>query len=167
MKKQIITIILALFGLSLYAQPAGLNTLYYTYKGEKGVIAMKVPGFVMKLAGRIGDLDQEERQLMRSMRSVRLLTVEDGERYPGLNFTKEVDLSRMKGGYQLLLEVHEDDEDVIIVGREKKGKITDLIVIVGGSDNAMVHVRGRMDSDLLENLAGVAGVNELHYTTQL
>jgi len=39
--------------------------------------------------------------------------------------------------------------------------------VVGGDDNVLVHVRGRMDSDLLENLAEVAGVDELHITAKL
>jgi len=167
MKKSIIIAILALFSFPIFAQPSGLDRLYYTYKGEEGVVAFKVPGFVMKLAGSIADLEHEERQLLRSLRSIKILTIEDASLYPGVNFTEEVNLHRMNGGYQLMLEVHDGDEDVIIAAREKKGKITDLIVIVGGSDNTMVHVRGRMNSDLLENLAEVAGVEELQFTAQL
>jgi hypothetical protein len=167
MKKYIIIAVLALFSFPIFAQPAGLEKLYYTYKGEEGVVAIRVPGFVMKLAGAIADLDHEERALLRSLRSVKVLTIEDASLYPGVNFTEEVNLHHMNGGYQLMLEVHDEDEDVIIAAREKKGKITDLIVVVGGSDNTMVHVRGRMNSDLLENLAGVAGVKELQFTAQL
>jgi len=167
MKKLIFSLLIISTGLTLFAQPAGFNNLYYQYKGEEGVVALKIPGFVMKLAGSIADLDQEERQLLRSLRSVTVLTIEESDLYPGLNFTEEVNLSGMNNGYKLLLEVHEDGEDVIIAAREKSGKLTDLIVVVGGDDNVLVHVRGRMDSDLLENLAGVAGVDELHFTAQL
>ena len=167
MKKQFITAILVLFSLPIFAQPLGLEKLYYTYKGEEGVVAFRVPGFVMKLAGSIADLDHEEKQLLRSLRSVQILTIEDEGLHPGVNFTEEVNIHHMQGGYQLLLEVHDGDEDVIIAAKEKKGKITDLIVLIGGSDNAMVHVRGRMNSDLLENLAGVAGMEELKFTAQL
>jgi hypothetical protein len=66
-----------------------------------------------------------------------------------------------------MLEVHGGDEDVIIAAREKKGKIRDLVVVVGGDDNVLVHVRGRMESDLLENLSEVAGVDELHFTADI
>jgi len=167
MKKYMIAAVLLLLTLPIFAQPLGLEKLYYTYKGEEGVVAFRVPGFVMRLAGSIADLDYEERQLLRSLRSVKILTIEDGTLYPEVNFTEEVNLHRMEGGYQLLLEVHDGDEDVIIAAREKKGKITDLIVLVGGSDNTMVHLKGRMDSDLLENLAGVTGMEELEFTAQL
>lgn len=167
MKKLILSLLIVSTGLTLFSQPAGFDRLYYQYKGEEGVVALKIPGFVMKLAGSIADLDREEKQLLKSLRSVTVLTIEEQDLYPGVNFTEEINLSKMKGDYKLMMEVHEDDEDVIIAAREKNGKLRDLIVIVGGDENVLVHVRGRMESDLLENLAGVAGVDELHFTAQL
>jgi len=128
-------------------------------------VALRVPGIVMRLAASLGDLDREEKALLRSMRSVTVLTIEDSYRYPGLNFTEEI---RLNGDhYQLLMEVHDQDEDVLIAAREKNGKVRDLIVVVGGDENVLVHVRGRMESDLLENLADVAGIDQLHVTAHL
>ena len=167
MKKLIISSAILTFCLTLFAQPAGFDRLYYQYKGEEGVVALKIPGFVMKLAGSIADLDREEKELLRSLRSLSVLTIEESDLYPDLNFTREINLSRMNDAYKILLEVHEADEDVIIAAREKNGKLRDLIVIVGGNENVLVHVRGRMDSNLLENLADVAGVDKLHFTAQL
>ena len=165
MKKLILSLFILSAGLSLFAQPAGFDRLYYQYKGEEGVVALKVPGFVMRLAASIGDMDQEEKALLRSMRSVTVLTIEDSYLYPGVNFTEDI---KLKGDrYKLLLEVHDGNEDVIIAAREKNGKVRDLIVVVGGDDNVLVHVRGRMESDLLANLADVAGIDELHVTANL
>ena len=167
MKKLFISTIILAFSITLMAQPAGFDRLYYQYKGEEGVVALKIPGFVMKLAGSIADLDREEKELLKSLRSVTVLTIEESHLYPDVNFTEEINLSRLTNDYKLLLEVHDADEDVIIAAREKNGKLRDLIVVVGGDENVLVHVRGRMESDLLENLAAVAGVDELHFTAQL
>jgi hypothetical protein len=167
MKKLLISTFILAVGISLMAQPIQFDRLYYQYKGEEGVVALRIPGFVMKLAGAIGDLDQEERTLLRSLRSVTVLTIDDPQLYPGVNFTEEIHLSFTDEPYRLLMEVHDEDEDVIIAAREKNGKVRDLIVVIGGDDNVLVHVRGRMDCDLLENLADVAGVDELHVTTRL
>lgn len=167
MKKAIFSALILAFSISLFAQPAGFNDLYYDYKGEEGVVALRIPGFVMKLAGSIADLEGPEKDLLRSLRSVTVLTIEENHLYPGVNFTEEVNLDHMRNGYQVLLEVHDGDEDVIIAVREKKGKIRDLIVVVGGGDNVLVHVRGRMESDLLENLSEVAGIDELHFTADI
>jgi len=167
MKKLFISTIILAFSITLIAQPAGFDRLYYQYKGEEGVVALKIPGFVMKLAGSIAGLDREEKELLKSLRSVTVLTIEESHLYPDVNFTEEINLSRLNKDYKLLMEVHDADEDVIIAAREKNGKLRDLIVVVGGDENVLVHVRGRMESDLLENLAAVAGVDELHFTAQL
>jgi hypothetical protein len=167
MKKLIFSAFIIAFSVSLYAQPHGFNDIYYDYKGEEGVVALRIPGFVMRFAGAIGDLEGPERELLRSLKSVTVLTIEEADLYPGVNFAKEMNITDLGGGYKLMLEVHDGNEDVIIAAREKKGKIRDLIVIVGGDDNVLVHVRGRMESNLLENLAEVAGVDELHFTAQL
>jgi len=167
MKKLILSLLIISSGLTLFAQPTGFDRLYYQYKGEEGVVALKIPGFVMRLAGSIADLDREEKALLRSLRSVTVLTIEEEHLYPDVNFTEEINLSKLGNNYKLLMEVHEADEDVYIAAREKNGKLRDLIVIVGGDTNVLVHVRGRMESDLLENLAEVAGVDELHFTAQL
>jgi hypothetical protein len=167
MKKIFISAAILFFSISLFAQPSGFDRLYYQYKGEEGVVALKIPGFVMKLAASIADLDREEKKLLKSLRSVTVLTIEESHLYPEVNFTEEINLSNMKNGYKMLMQVHDGNEDVIIAAREKNGKLRDLIVVVGGDDNVLVHVRGRMDCDLLENLAEVAGVDELHFTAKL
>jgi len=167
MKKLILSLLILIFGLTLFAQPASFDRLYYQYKGEEGVVALRIPGFVMRLAASIGDLDREERALLRSLKSVTVLTIEDSQLYPGVNFTREINRSKLDNNYELLLEAHDNGEDVYIAAREKNGKLRDLIVVVGGDENVLVHVRGRMDSDLLENLAEVAGVDELHVTAKI
>ncbi|MFO7934588.1 MAG: DUF4252 domain-containing protein [Bacteroidales bacterium] len=167
MKKIFLIAILIAITAPLMSQPAGLERLYYNYKGEEGVVSIRIPGFLLRLAGCIADLDHEERQLVRSLRSVTVLTIEDNGLYPGVNFAEEVDVRHMHGGYHLLMEVHEDEEDVVIAARERGGKIRELIVLVGGSDNVLVRIRGRMNSDLLESLAGVTGIEKLHYTGRI
>ena len=145
----------------------GYHDVYRTYKGEEGVVALHIPGFLLKFAGMCAGLEHDERELVRCLKSVTVLTIEDDHLYPGVNFTREMDISHMKDNYNVLMEVHDGDEDVIIAVREKKGKITDLIVVVGGDDNVLVHVRGRMESDLLGELAKVSGVKELQITAKL
>jgi hypothetical protein len=101
------------------------------------------------------------------MRSVTVLTIEEEYLYPDVNFVQEINADQMRGDYKLMMEVHDGDEEVIIAAREKRGVITDLIVVVGGSENMLVHVRGRMKTDLLEDLAGATGIDELKFTAKI
>jgi hypothetical protein len=167
MKRFILCLTAVLFAFSVFAQPAGYNNVYNTYKGEKGVLSIRVPGFLMRFAGMCAGVDSEGRALLRCLHSLSVLTIEDTQHYPGVNFAREMDHTRMRGEYNLLMEVHEDDEDVIIAAREKRGYISDLIVVVGGEENTLVHVRGRMKSDMLREIGRATGIDKLSFTAEL
>lgn len=156
------SIIIAMLGisLSLFAQPRGINRLYHTYSGEEGVISMTLPGFVLRFAANVGELEGPEEELLRSIRSMRILTIEDNDRYKNVNFAREVRFTP-DDEYVLLLEVHEDDDDVLIMARRDGDVFRDLIIVVGGEDNVIVQMKGRANADLFEALGGVAGVTNL------
>src|SRR6056297_1017521 len=158
MKKIIVILSLVIITAALTAQPREVESIYHKYKGEEGVVSVYLPGFLMRFAGAIADLENEERQLLRSIRSLRVLTIEDTDRYPHANFVTEARFRTPPAGYHSLVEVNSEGEHVRILVREKRGRIRDLLILVGGDDNTLVHIRGRMHVDLLNALAGVTGV---------
>lgn len=156
-----------LIGATLSAQSIKTNNLYQKYRGQKGVVSLYLPGCVMKLAANIADLDNEEDELLRSIRSIRVLTIEDSERYPDVNFVREANIKSGQGGYEMLLEVHDGNEDVMIFAKQKKGKLKNLLVVVGGDDNVLVHIKGRMNADMLGSISNIAGLDDFDFTSQL
>ena len=107
MKKIVSSLVILTISLTLFAQNADLEQLYYSYKGEEGVVAIRVPGFLLRIASSIADLDKEEKQLLRSMKSVKVLTIEEPSLYHGVNFVDEINLDRLNNGYQLLMQVRD------------------------------------------------------------
>lgn len=167
MKRTIFVLSILIAGIMLSAQTIGTNNLYQKYKGEKGVISIYIPGFAIRLAGSIADLDREERKLLRSIKSVRILTIEDQERFKGVNFAREAKIKPGQGGFKMMIEVSEGGEDVKILGREKNGKLKDLLILVGGDENVMVHIKGRMNADMIGSLSDIAGLNDINIISQL
>jgi hypothetical protein len=167
--RKFLTFTLAILFLStvVSAQTLGTELLYQKYKGEEGIISIWLPGIAMKLAASIADLDEEEDDLLRSIRSLRVLTIEDNSLYPDVNFAKEVKIKPGKNGYQVLIEVSDGNEDVLILGKEKKGKLKDILILVGGDDNVMVHIKGRMNTDMIESIAQVAGLDQVDLLSNL
>ena len=167
MKKVLITLIALVMGSVLFAQSADINRLYHQYSGEDEVISMYIPGFLCRLAAKIGDLDREEEVLLRSIRSVKILVVENEYINERVNFVKEINLKKIDPDYVPLISVHEEDQDVLILGRKKGETLRDLVVIVGGEENVMVSIRGRLDTDMLHALSGVTGIDQVKYTKEL
>lgn len=162
-----ITIALLFLGTIVSAQSIETEILYQKYRGEEGIISLWIPGIAMKLAASIADLEVEEEALLRSIKSLRVLTIEDTDLYPDVNFTKEVDFKPGRNGYQLLMQVTEGGEDVMILGREKGGKLKDILVLVGGEENVMVHIKGRMNADMIGSISNIAGLDNIHSLNKL
>lgn len=146
---------------SLKSQSYETERLFDKYRGEKGVVSVWLPGIVMKLAANVADLNGEEEELIRSIRSLRVLTIEDKGLYKGVNFTREANIKHTRNGYVTLVSVSDGDSDILILGREKRGKLKDLLVLVGGEDNVMVEIKGRLNADMLESIGSVAGLNNI------
>ncbi len=167
MKKLIIISLVALTSFSVSAQPSQTDKLFIKYRGMDGVMSLYIPGFICRFAASVADLDAEEEELLRTIRSIKILTVEHPVLNHTLNFAKEINCDRMDSRYELLLEVHEEDEDVLIFAREKNHRITELAIVVGGDENAVVCIKGRMDHDLLYALSEVTGISECSHTSEL
>jgi hypothetical protein len=167
MKKLIIQFAFVMFAAGLSAQPADINHLFSSYSGEEDVISLYIPGFLCRLGAVIGDLDAPERDLLNSIRSVRILVSENEELNHHVNFVKEVDYRNYRSDYKLMLEVHDSGDDVIIMGKERNGLVSELLILVGGDDNAVICIKGRMDKDLLDALYEVTGVEECRYAKEI
>ena len=161
MKRILFSAMIILFlGSAGMAQTVGTEMLYQKYRGEEGVVAIRVPGIVMRLAAGIADLERDEARLLRSIRSLRVLTIEEADLYPDVNFVREARFNPDHSGYNVMVQVHDSGEDVLIMGREKRGKLKDILILVGGDENVMVHIKGRMNADMIGSIAKVAGIDK-------
>jgi hypothetical protein len=167
MKRIIILFAFVLIASGLSAQSADINHLFSSYSGEKDVVSLYIPGFLCRIGAAIGDLDAPERDLLNSIRSVRILVSDNEELNHHVNFAKEVNYRNHKSDYQLLLEVHDSDNDVLIMGKERNGLVSELLIVVGGHDNAVICIKGRMDKDLLDALYEVTGFEECRYAKEI
>ncbi len=66
-----------------------------------------------------------------------------------------------------MLEVHDGTDDILILGKEKDDLLSELLILVGGKENVMVWIKGRMDRDLMKSLYEVTGIKECRYTREI
>ena len=167
MKKLVLLTLLILVSISLSAQLTETDRLYHAYRGSDGVVSIYIPGFLCRFAAAVGDMDPEEEELLRTIKSIRILSVESSHLNSKVNFVEEINPQRIDKRYQILLEVHDTDEHVIIYAREKNDCIKELMIVVGGDENALVCIKGRLNRDLLHALADVTGIDEFSHTKKL
>jgi|WetSurMetagenome_2_1015567.scaffolds.fasta_scaffold112273_2 hypothetical protein len=150
--------IFSIFVLSLLfvscTENAGVNKAFLKYGSEDGVTSITVPGFVIRLAASLADMTDEERELLRSIDKVKVLAIEDHK------LNKVIDLHQefysninKKGEFEELLTIRDKGENVTVFGKmEGEDIIKEMVVLVGGDDNALVYLKGHIDPDLLNEI---------------
>ncbi len=158
---------MAVFGVGLQAQTSEFDELYSAFRGEEGVVSIYIPGFLCRMAGNMADLEKEEQDLLRSIHSLKLLVIENPEINKQINLAKVLSRVEPDQGVFPLLRVQDGDQDVLILAKEKNDLVSELYVIVGGDENIMIRIKGRMDRDLMKNLYKVTGIEQVKYTTKI
>ena len=157
MKRIFFILFLLVVLLSACSSDPSVHAAFRKYSGKNGVTSLTLPGFAVRTASRFAKLDPAEKELLRNVELLKVLVIEDHAKYNQVDFYKE--FTRMVGnGYLPLLEVKDDHESVNVMAKMiNEEEISDLLIIVGGNDNAMIYIKGNFslseiaeESDLLK-----------------
>lgn len=152
MKRIAFTLLAGLFLMTSCVYESGVSEAYSKYRFKDGVTTISVPGWVIHLAAGIGDLEESERVLLESIDKVKVIAVEDD------NLNARIDLHEEfykkiseKKDYEQLLVIREEDQNVTIFGRMDDSVIEEMVILVGGDDNAMIYVKGEISPQILND----------------
>jgi hypothetical protein len=155
MRLTIIFAVIALFTLVSCTTNRSVTNAFHKYGNEEGVVKVSVPGWVISLGASFADLSKEERKLVRSLDKVKVLTIEDPELNSRVNFYKEYYQEiRSKNGYEDLVMVRENNDDVGILGKFEGERVKELIILIGGEENTIVYLKGDIHPDMLKEITG-------------
>lgn len=150
MKRLFLLPALILFLFTSCEDETGVSSAFTKYRFKDGVTTITVPGWLIHTASRWGDLEREERDLLRSIDKVKILTIEDKELNARSNLHKEFYESvRTRGDLEELLVVRDGDEQVTIFGKANEESIKEMLILVGGDENAIIYLKGRLKPELI------------------
>ncbi len=151
MKKIVFFILIVPLVLVSCTDNPAVNHAFAKYSCRKGVTSITVPGFVVRLAARIGDLEKEERELLQSIDKVKVLAVENPHLNKEINLHAEFYQNMNKDGrYEELMHVSDDSESITIFGRmTEEDVIKEMVILVGGNDNTLVYLKGHFRAGML------------------
>ncbi|HSL85340.1 MAG TPA: DUF4252 domain-containing protein, partial [Bacteroidales bacterium] len=109
-----------------------------------------------------GKTDQDKNNIMRRLRSIKILTVEDPSLNSTVNFYKEIEKKLDNKIYEELMIVKDSRETTKFLIRQKGDIITELIVISGGpGGNALISIEGDLDLKTISEISKSSGIEEL------
>ncbi len=162
MKRILITLIL-LIPLVVWAQEnSPIDKLFNKYANKDGFTTVNISGKLLSFASKLDDSKSNETAMLEKLSGIRILSVEDKEMNKGLNFYKELEADGFfkNHNYEALMEVTEKNEVVRFYGRTgEKGKLSELLLVIGGDDNTLISIRGVIDPDDIGKITGSLNIN--------
>ncbi len=160
MKKLLILFALVLQAVLMQAQNSALDKLFDKYSGADGFTTVYISKamFDMFASMDTAPKDKDEmQQTIRRLTGIRILAVEDPSKVPsGFNLYNEVMNATKNFKYEELMVVKDEGSNVRFLVQRKGGKIDELLLIVGGSDdNVAISIQGDIDLKTISNLSNV------------
>jgi hypothetical protein len=118
-----------------------IDRLFEKYSGREGFTSVNIDGNLLNLAASFDD--DNGRDVKAKITGVRILAQKQG--YDGdLNFHDLVKRDLDFNGYEEFVRVKESGQDLRMLVRYQGRRITELLVVAGGDDNALIQVKGDM-----------------------
>ncbi len=160
MKKIALLIPVLLVPLMLTAQTKSIDKLFKKYYGKEGFTSVLVTQDMFKV---IANMEEEKGELegtLGKIKRVRVIAQEDEADVAAVNFMEELRGVEFDD-YKELVVVREADQEVMVLAKEENGRLSELLVLVGGEDNVLVSVEGNFTMKDLEALGELEGLDEL------
>ncbi len=151
-----------LLPLLVNAQKSPIDKLFDKYYGKDGFTTVLVTQDMFEV---ISNMESEEGELegtLGKIKRVRVIAMDDDSevKVEGVNFMEE-----LKGAdfddYKELVVVKNSEQEILVLAKEDNGKLTELLVVVGGEDNVLVSIEGKFTMEDLEALSDLEGLDSL------
>jgi len=159
--KKIILILAVLLPMAVLAQKNPVDKLFEKYANQKGFTTVNISGKLLGFAAQIETGDEATKNLLNGLGGIRVLSVEDDELNKKIDFYAELEADGFfkNNDYEVLMEVTEDDEVVRFLAKDLgNGKISDLILVVGGDDNALISIQGIINPKDIGKITGALDI---------
>ncbi|HCY42110.1 MAG TPA: hypothetical protein DHV48_12270 [Prolixibacteraceae bacterium] len=157
MKRILIALVLLIPLIGMAQSNSPIDKLFNKYANKDGFTTVNISGKLLGLASKLDDPNSKEASMMEKISGIRILSVEDKDLNKGLNFYTELEADGFfkNNNYEVLMEVTGKDEIVRFYGRNgEKGKLSELLLVVGGNDNTLISIRGIIDPNDIGKITG-------------
>jgi len=162
-KMKILAFNLALF--CLFANANAQTTadkIFDKYSGKDGFTTVYITKYMFDLfrdAKPGSEEDEDMAKVLGNLTDIKILAADDDPATPiSVNLYQEVMKQLPVTLYKELMVVKEKDQDIKFLVREEKGKVVELLMLVGGKDeSALICIQGIIDMKSISKLA--SGMN--------
>jgi len=148
--KKLFLILAVILPLAVVAQKSPVDKLFEKYANKDGFVTVNISGKLLGFASKMDTGDEEVSDMLSQLSGVRILSVDDSELAGHPDFYAELNNDGFfdNNEFEVLMEVTESDEVVRFLARDAgNGKFSDLILVVGGDESALISISGIIDPE--------------------
>jgi hypothetical protein len=160
--KKLVLMLAVLLPMTVLAQKTPVDKLFEKYANQKGFTTVNISGKLLGFASQMETGDEATSDMLSSLSGIRVLTVEDPELNKTLDFYAELEKEGFfkDNNFEVLMEVTEPNEVVRFLARDAgNGKISDLLLVVGGDDNTLISISGIIDPANIAKITGAMNID--------
>lgn len=147
------------------AQNTAIDKLFDRYSEKDGFTTVYITQYMFSMFKDVHTDDKDFDDLVKSLKSIRILAVDNENPPKGINFFTEIMKDLPVKEYKELMVIKEKGQDVkFLVKDNSSGKISELLLIAGGKDNALISIQGNID---LKNIAQLSKSMKIQGMEQL
>ena len=152
MKTFLFLAVLAISPIFASAQPEAISRFYDKYKTYEHVTDVKLQGWLLKIASNFTE-EEQATKILDKITYLRVLVMEEGNLVQPDEYRRLVkDIHQSQ--FEQLLTIRDGGDDIGFYIREKGDTITDVVLLVNGSDGFILLS--------LEGLLKFSDLNDLH-----
>lgn len=148
--KKLVLILAVILPLAVFAQKSPVDKLFEKYANKQGFTTVNISGKLLGFASQMDTGDEDVSEMLSQLKGVRILAVDDSELAGAPDFYAELNNDGFfdNNEFEVLMEVTESDEVVRFLARDSgNGKFSDLILVVGGDESALISISGIIDPE--------------------
>jgi hypothetical protein len=160
--KKLVLILAVILPLAVFAQKSPVDKLFEKYANKQGFTTVNISGKLLGFASQMDTGDEEVSEMLSQLSGVRILSVDNSELAGSPDFFKELNNDGFfdNNEFEVLMEVTEADEVVRFLARDAgNGKFSDLILVVGGDESALISISGIIDPQNIGKITRAVNVD--------
>ena len=134
MKKIFTIMLLSAFALGAQAQDDAITKFFSKYEDDMSFTVVNITSRMFSLFTDLEVENEEDKQVLEAiskLEGLRILAKEDTDQ--GMKLYKEAYGLLPKGDYEDLMTVRDQDQNMRFLIKEKDGKISELLMLMGGA----------------------------------
>jgi hypothetical protein len=162
MKKSIFLFTALCLTLMIQAQTNPIDEMFSKYSEKDGFTVVTISGRMFSMFAGQDTENKDADDIMKRLKSIRILSVEDSLLNKNLNFYTELGKKLDMSVYEELMVVKEGRDITKFLIRQNGNTISELLVITGGpGGNSLISIKGDLSMKNISDLSKNTGIQEL------